>query len=381
MSEVRAAPRPLAIGVVIATAAIFGLTYGLVSPLISLNLVKRGLGEGAIGLNAAMYALGVLLVAVFLPRLAARFGLRSLSLTALAAAAVVLALFPAAPWIWLWFPLRFCLGLASELLFVSSEAWLNGMATEESRGRTMAAYTATLSLGYAVGPMVLSVVGTDGATAYLIGAGITLTAFAVMALSRVHAPRFDEPPTVRPLAYLKLAPVGIAATALNAAIETAGLSFFAIYAMHSGWNEPGAARLLSTLLVGAVLLQLPIGWLADRVDRRRLLVSLALLAAGGALVWPLILPDPYLAYPAIFLWGGVFVGVYTIALAHVGGRFSGGDLVGIYAVMSLAWGLGALLGPATAGLAMEATPQGLPLFAAAACFGFAVLAWRLRKGA
>jgi hypothetical protein len=49
--------------------------------------------------------------------------------------------------------------------------------------------------------------------------------------------------------------------------------------------------------------------------------------------------------------------------------------------MSLAWGLGALLGPATAGLAMEATPQGLPLFAAAACFGFAVLAWRLRKGA
>lgn len=377
----REPPRPLAIGVVIATAAIFGLTYGLVSPLISLNLIKRGLGEGAIGLNAAMYALGVLLVAVFLPRLAARFGLRSLSLTALAAAAVVLALFPASPWIWLWFPLRFCLGVASELLFVSSEAWLNGMATEESRGRTMAAYTATLSLGYAVGPMILSVVGTDGASAYLIGAGITLAALAVMALSKVRAPSFDEPPTVRPMAYLKLAPVGIASTALNAAIETAGLSFFAIYAMHSGWSEPGAARLLSTLLIGAVLLQLPIGWLADRMDRRRLLIGLALLSAGGALIWPLILDTPYLAYPAIFLWGGIFVGIYTIALAHVGGRFSGGDLVGIYAVMSLAWGVGALLGPATAGLAMEATPQGLPLFAAAACLGFAVLAWRLRKGA
>ncbi len=373
--------RLLAISVVTATAAIFGLTYGLVAPLIALNLTKLGLGAGAIGLNAAMYALGVLLVAALLPRIAARFDLRTLTLAALSGAVVTLLVFPVAPWIWLWFPLRFLLGVTSELLFVSSETWLNGLAEEKSRGQTMAFYTAALSLGYAVGPLTLSFIGTEGATPYWIGAGVAAMALMLLAVSGIAAPPREARGEIRPISYLKLAPIGIASTALNAAIETAGLSFFALYAMKSGWTEPQATRLLSTLLVGAVLLQLPIGWLGDRMDRRRLLIALSSLAAAGAFAWPLLLATPHIAYPAIFLWGGVFVGVYTIALAHVGSRFSGGDLVGIYAMMSLAWGVGALVGPGAAGLAMDVSSEGLPLFAAVACGGFAIFVWRLRASA
>ncbi len=377
----RPPPRWLAITVVTTTAAIFGLTYGLVAPLIALNLIKQGLGAGAIGLNAAMYATGVLLVAALLPRIAARFDLRALTLAALTGAILTFLAFPAAPWIWLWFPLRFLLGVTSELLFVSSETWLNSLAEEKSRSQTMAFYTAALSLGYALGPLTLSYIGTEGAAPYWIGAGVAAFALVLLVASRITAPSLEPRGEIRPISYLKLAPVGIASTALNAAIETAGLNFFALYAMKSGWSEPEATRLLSTLLVGAVLLQLPIGWLGDRMDRRWLLIILSSLAAAGAFAWPLLLARPHVAYPAIFLWGGIFVGVYTIALAHVGSRFSGGDLIGIYAMMSLAWGLGALLGPGAAGLAMEISLEGLPLFAAFVCAGFAFFVWRMRKSA
>ena len=96
-----AAPAPaagghlLSLAAVIATAAIFGLTYSLSASLIALDLAERGARESVIGLNAAMHALGVLAIALVLPRLVPRIGPRRLILVALLAAAAVLALLPA----------------------------------------------------------------------------------------------------------------------------------------------------------------------------------------------------------------------------------------------------------------------------------------------
>ena len=105
------------------------------------------------------------------------------------------------------------------------------------------------------------------------------------------------------------------------------------------------------------------------------------MSVGGALVWPLVLNDPWIAYPVLFVWGGVFVGVYALMMAVVGGRFAGAELVGIYAVMGFVWGVGALLGPALAGLAMDLSAHGLPIFAALACLAFTIFAATSRSAA
>lgn len=363
---------------VIATAAVFGLTYSLTAPLIALDLAERGLGETLIGANAAMHAVGVLVTAPLLPRLVARFGARAMVLGALLLAAAVIALFPAMPSVWLWFPLRLALGCASEVLFVLSETWTNQLSEEHSRARAMAVYTAALSLGFAAGPLILSVTGTAGSLPYLVGAALALGAMALTASPRIIAPHFEEPQAGSLGRVLRLAPVAIATTVLNAAVETAGLSFLALYAIGAGWDEAEATRLISALMFGAILLQLPIGWLGDRMDRRRLTLALGVVAAAGALLWPLVLHQPWLAYAVVFTWGGVFVGIYTMMLAVVGSRFQGTELVAIYAVMGLTWGAGALLGPALAGLAMDLLPHGLPIFAALACAAFVAFALRSR---
>ncbi len=359
---------------VIATAAVFGLTYSLTAPLIALDLAEQHFGETLIGANAAMHAVGVLVVAPLLPRLVAHFGARTMVLGALLLAAGSIASFPVMPSAWLWFPLRFAVGCASEVLFVVSETWINHLSGERGRARTMATYTAALSLGFAAGPLLLSAIGTAGSAPYAIGAALTLSAAAFTAFPRVIVPRFEEPSGGGLARVVRLAPLAMATTMLNAAVETAGLSFLAIYAIGAGWEETAATQLISAMMIGAILLQLPIGWLGDRTDRRRLMVSLGAAAAGGALLWPLALHDPWLAYPMVFAWGGVFVGVYTIMLAMVGSRFQGTELVTVYAGMGLIWGAGALLGPTLAGLAMDLAPHGLPLFAALACAGFVAFA-------
>src|SRR5690606_11296161 len=332
----------------------------LSAPLIAQALHARGMGETLIGLNAALYAIGVLVVACWLPGFAERVGLRTGMTLALLLVALVLPGF-ALTALWLWFPLRFLLGVGSEGVFVMSEAWVNQLSSERSRATTIAVYTAALSLGFALGPLVLSAVGAHEVTAYWIGAACAFAALLLVLAPRIRVPAFDRDPEAGGgLAMVRIAPVALAAAALNGALETAGLAFMPIYAMRLGWTPASANALIATLMIGAIALQLPIGWLGDRYDRTRLVVALAGLAALGAAIWPLLLRAVPLAYAVIFLWGGAFVGTYTLTVTAVGSRFSGGRLLGTYAGMSIAWGLGALAGPALTGVLMEHVRHGLP---------------------
>lgn len=365
---------------VISTAAMFGLTYSLSAPLIALHMARQGASETMIGMNAAMHAVGVLITALLLPRLVARLGPRRLILLSLAASACVLVVFGLIPNIWLWFPLRLLLGMAAEALFVVSETWINALSTENTRARAMAAYTAALALGLALGPLILSLVGAEGTLPFMIGAVISLGAATLVIAPAVRAPPFEKPSSGNPLRFLRIAPVAIGAITLNAAVETAGLSFLALYAIGLGWQAEDAARLMFVMMFGAIILQLPIGWLGDMVDRGKLIIGCAVLATLGAALWPFALQSEIATYALLFVWGGVFVGIYTLTLTVVGSRFSGGDLVGIYALMGLTWGAGALVGPLLAGLSMQAGTHGLAIFAAVACGVFAVAAFFRRDG-
>src|SRR5512145_2614764 len=95
---------------VIASVFGVGVSFGALVPLMSLILEERGVDTAAIGLNASMFPLAVLLVTPYLPRFAARIGtLRSMVLGLAVAIAAVL-LLPVFPQLWAWFALRFAIG-------------------------------------------------------------------------------------------------------------------------------------------------------------------------------------------------------------------------------------------------------------------------------
>lgn len=362
------------------TVMVFGLSYGVTAPLIAIALAADGYSDFYIGVNAAMHALGVFAVAPLLPFLCRRFSPKRLLVVSLCATVVVLALFPLLP-LASWIVLRLALGVFSEIVLVVAESWLNHTTPEEARARTMALYVASLSLGFALGPLILSGVEHASGQAFVIASFITLTAVVlVAALTSTGRPMaaYASPPLTR---YWQLIPLALVATTLNGALESAGMNLLVIYAMKLGWLKQEATWLLSILLLGAIVLQLPIGWIADRMNRRRLVVVLSLLSTLGALVWPWALDEPWLAYGLLFMWGGVFVGIYTVMITVIGDKYRGADLVGAYCALSIAWAIGALLGPVLGGAAMSHATHGLAWLAAALCGLFALYAlysWRLR---
>lgn len=369
-------------GSLMMVAVIFGLTYGLSGPLFMLELTERGYSTQTVAINAMMHALGVLLIAPFLPRIAVQFGPRRPVMLALCFLACVLLAFPFITSASLWFPLRTGMGIATETLLILSESWLNQMTPDTVRTRTMGLYSAMMSAGFALGPLLLGLTDRHSFTPFLITSGLLLLTFGLIAMPWVETPQKHESTQHTALwRYVALAPIAISATLLLAMLEASGSSFLSLYAMQNGWPEKQATLLLSAMLLGAICFQLPLGWLGDRISRRHLLIALGTLSCLGALLWPVGIAHQPWAYVILFIWDGLFAGLYTIVMTVVGSRYQGKDLVAIYAVSSVAWGAGTFIGPEAASTAMGLTSNGLPLFVSIACGLFTLLPVFLKKSA
>ncbi|MGH6821514.1 MAG: MFS transporter, partial [Methylocella sp.] len=154
----------------IAAITVFGFTLGLMFPLLSLIMEKRGIGADWIGYNAAMQPLGIVLSVFAIPRLVRRFGSKASVIgAALLAAAVVLA-YPLLPVFWWWFGLRILHGFLTAMLFAISEAWIVRFAEGRYRSRILALYVSVLAASFGGGPALISVTGIEGMLPFIIGA-------------------------------------------------------------------------------------------------------------------------------------------------------------------------------------------------------------------
>ena len=117
--------------------------------------------------------------------------------------------------------------------------------------------------------------------------------------------------------------------------------------------------------------QLPIGWLADRMDPRRLIVACTVASLGAALLLPLAIGQPVLQWPLLIVWGAALGGFYTLGMIMMGQRFRGADLAAVNAAFVVMWGIGGISGPALSGAAMDIFGrEALPAFVAASCLVF-----------
>ncbi len=357
------------------------VALGLSMPLVPLAMERAGWSATLIGLNGTTGAVALLAVSPFIPWAAQRLGsIRFLALCFLVAAACVAA-FPFTP-IWSWFPLRFVLNASLQGLFVVSEIWINSLARESDRGRLIGLYGALATAGFAAGPAVARIFDPGSAWPFLLGAAVTLSALLPVLLARRQTPHVEHVPFARLGGLFWVAPAAILAAFAHAVPETALTSLLPIYAVRNGWTEGDALLLITAFGLGNVAMQVPIGWLADRIDRRALLLFCALGGAAGGLALPLAASTPWLLMALAFAWGGAIIGIYTLGLTLVGETFKGGGLAAASALFSLAYAAGSIAGPSGAGLAVDsAGGDALGWYVAAACAAYSCLLLAMRRRA
>lgn len=351
-----AAPRGVniaSIAAAIGAISVVGLGLALSIPLLAFELNDRGIPSTWIGINTAVGGVATVIVAPFLPNLVRRVGAGPLLLAAIASAALSLIAFKLTPSFVLWFPLRFIFGAALCVLFVVSEFWINAASPNHRRGFVIGIYGTVLSMGFAGGPAILSLVGTHGWAPYLAGAAFFAIAAIPVMIGASGAPAIEKESSRGVWSLMRIAPAATLAAFVFGAVETGLINFLPLYGLRRGLEENQAAILLTVAELGNVGLQLPLGLLSDRLDRRRMLLACGVIGVVGALLIPYLPIDGWSMWIVVFLTTGITAGLYTVGLALLGARFDGAALATANAAFVMLYSIGLIVGPTAVGSGMQ----------------------------
>ncbi|WP_404386432.1 MFS transporter [Caenispirillum salinarum] len=254
---------------------------------------------------------------------------------------------------WAWTLLRVLVGFCMSGVYVTAESWLNDAATNETRGKVLSAYMIAQTLGI-IGAQGLLTLGDAGTAVLFIGASILVSvSFAPILLSVSPAPAIE---VARPMPLRDLfsgSPLGTVGIFLLGSVYATQSGMGAVFGTQIGLTTPQIALFVAMLFAGALVLQYPIGWLSDQIDRRRLIFGAAALGAAscavgwltGSSLWPLM--------AAAFFAGGVTTPLYALFLAYTNDFLSADDMPAASGGLVFTFGLGAIAGPLVTGWAMQ----------------------------
>ncbi|MDX5359895.1 MAG: MFS transporter [Alphaproteobacteria bacterium] len=262
---------------------------------------------------------------------------------------------------WAWTLLRILVGFCMSGIYVAAESWLNNAATNETRGKVLSAYMIAQTLGI-IGAQGLLTLGDAATSALFIGASILVSvSFGPILLSVTPAPAVEVARPMRLRDLFAGSPLGTVGIFLLGGVYATQSGMGAVFGSQIAMTAPEIALFVAMLFAGALILQYPIGWMSDRVDRRRLIFGAAALGATAcALGWiagsgtgPAGSGTPWPLMAAAFLAGGVTTPLYALLLAYTNDFLSSEEMPAASGGLIFTFGLGAILGPLLTGWAME----------------------------
>lgn len=360
-------------------AALFLMSgHGLTSTILSVRLAQIDASAQVAALMTTAYFVGMVAGTRIGHLLMRRSGhIRGFTAT-VSGAAISILLVPLFPDPMVWLGLRFIGGICIVLALLVLESWLNIASDNDSRGSVFGAYMVVAYVGMTAGQALLGMLDVASYEAFSIAAIAMMLAVQPLAFTTRLQPELPPSARLRLVDLMRISPVGIAAAVASGAMTGAMFGLFPFYASASGLSASEIGVFMSAVIGGGLVLNWPLGWLSDRVDRRYVvgLAALAIIATsvvlgfGGQDMVTLILAGG--------LMGGVTAALYSLGVAHTNDYVGGVDAIAVGAGLLLAFGCGAIVGPLFASLAMDLLAAAA-LFAYTALIGAALLALTLYR--
>jgi MFS family permease len=265
----------------------------------------------------------------------------------------VLILYPAWANPWAWAVGRVIIGFAYCGVYVTAESWLNNAATNETRGQALSAYMIATTLGIIVAQGLLLLADPGGYTLFIIISVLVSVSFAPILLSISPTPAFDSTTPMQLTKLLKTSPLGCIGMFLMGGIFAAQFGMSAVFATKIGLSLGQLSAFVAAFYVGGLILQYPIGWLSDRMDRRALICIIASAGAIAALLPLLVGTYFYLLLVSAFVIGGMSNPLYSLLIAHTNDFLAVDDMAASSSGLLFINGLGAILGPIVVGQVMD----------------------------
>ncbi|MWJ27076.1 MFS transporter [Halomonas sp. ZH2S] len=325
---------------------ILGIGNGFLATLITLRMDAAGESATMIGVVSSAYFIGLALGAMVNDRLLLRIGhIRAYgSFASLVAVTVLLQGLFFEPWAW--FVLRLIGGWATVGVYLVIESWLLTAGEQKVRGRLLALYMISLYAAGVLGQLLLGVTDAMGVTApfMVIGLLASLSVLPMAMIPRV-SPLIEHAEPLPPHRLITLTPTGVVGSFGSGMLVAAAYSLLPLYLQRIGLGVSQVGQMMAVVILGAMLLQYPIGRWSDRHDRQMVLIGISIfcvLISVAMLVLPMNTP---LLIGLLFLLGGGVFALYPVAVSHAADRAPAGALVRMSQGLLLINALGSTISP------------------------------------
>jgi MFS family permease len=306
------------------------------------------------GLIMTAYYFGLLLGSVYVPRLVENVGhIRVFAALASIASTTVLLhglyIDPIG-----WGIIRIITGFSYAGLYIVVESWLNDASTNETRGRTLGLYMIVSYVGMILGQMLLNIADPSDIELFVITSVLVSLALLPISLSRRPAPDFSASEPIKFSTIWKRSPLGIAGVVMNGLASAVVFSLGSIFILQLGYDFKQVSIFMIAFIMGGVAVQIPVAWISDRFDRRKVIVTLcALSALSAGVLYIGSYSNFWFLVVGIAMFGGFSLPIYGQCLSHVNDHLLPRQFIASSATLILLNGLGAALGPSMIGAAMD----------------------------
>lgn len=282
-----------------------------------------------------------------------------------------------------WAMMRLMVGFCFSGVYVVCESWLNDASTNETRGKTLSLYMMTQMVGIISAQGIVNFADAGSYALFVVMSVLVSVSFAPILLSATPAPVFQstKPMTLRRL--FVTSPLGCVGMFFMGAIFAGMFGMAAVYGSEKGLSVADISTFVAVIYIGGVVLQYPVGYLSDRMDRRRL-ITFVCLGAAIAMIPAAFLAGNYLILlVAGFTLGGLSNPLYSLLIAYTADYLEPEDMAAASGGLMFINGSGAVLGPFIVGAMM--TGLGADTFFVFMSVNFAIIAgygfWRMTRRA
>ena len=329
------------------------LANGLQGSLIGIRASLEGYSASAAGIILTGYYAGFLLGALYIPQRIKNVG-HVRTFAALASIASISILIHSLHISFLgWFIMRFISGMCFVGLYTVAESWVNDLSDNEHRGQALSVYMIVSMAGSAFGQLFLNIADPETATLFMIVSVLISISLVPILIVVSKQPDFSVAKFFTVKELYKASPLGVVTSIMTGLAHGTLWGIGSIYGLKNGLSIEQVSIFMFTFVIGGAINQYLVGYLSDKYDRRTIIVIVAFLASIFSVLAVLIGSSFIALIIMTFIFGGLTVPLYPLAIAHTNDFLEKGEMVAASAGIQLAAGIGLTIGPIIGGLSID----------------------------
>jgi MFS family permease len=326
---------------------------GLQGTLLGLRGEAEGFSTFELSIVMSAYFLGFLFSSRYTPELIRRVGHVRVFAALGSMISAVLVAYPVLIEPWAWTLGRVIIGFCFCGVYITAESWLNDASSNENRGKSLSLYMITQMAGIVFAQWIVSQGDISGYVLFIIPSILVSLAFAPVLLSVRPMPAFASTKPMKLRDLIKASPLACFGMFMLGGVFSAQFGMSAVYGSRVGLTVSEISLFISAIYVAALVLQYPIGWLSDRMDRRALIVWISLIGAAGSMI-AFLVPGYYvLIVISGAIVGGMSNPLYALLIAYANDYLEKEDMAAASGGLLFINGVGAIAGPLTVGFIMD----------------------------